>query len=238
MSEIFDSVNLYKHYSRAIINERNLHTLNEKESITKFNNTDFKKFKIVLYYDNDPKLIPASFQVDYIYSIEFNIKSIINDFSKEQINFNKNINIDDNDIQKMVMNKMRGKTEKNVRKSVIDIDKFYNEFFKKKFPSYVLYSKLNDLIRAGVLPIENWKIYAIIYSTQVTDKLLFRKLESGLKKGTPIVSSLYGYQIAFESANKMKTYSKEEVMEFTKEFSREFEKSILVDSKYYKIIKK
>lgn len=238
MSDIFDVESLFRHYSKAIIKERKVTSLDEKESITKFNPTDFQKFKAVLYYDDDPTMLPASFQVDYIYSIVFNIKSIIQNFSNEEIDFDSDINIDDDEIDKMVMKKMKGGGDRRGRKSVVDIETFYNTFFKKTFPSYVLSTKMNDLIRAGIIPIENWKIYAITYSTQVDDKLLFRKVETGLKKGITFVPSPFGYQIAFESANPKQTYSQEEVIEFTTRFSKAFEKAILQDTKYYKIVRK
>ena len=238
MNDIFDVESLFRHYSNAIIKERTMQSLDEKESIIKFRPTDFQKFKAILYYDDDPSMIPASFQVDYIYSIVFNTKYIIQDFSTEEIDFDTDINIGDDEIDKMVMKKMKRGGERRSRKDVVDIDGFYNDFFKKTFPSYVLSTKLNDLIRAGVIPIGNWKIYAITYSTQVDDKLLFRKVETGLKKGTPFVPSPFGYQIAFESANPKQTYSQEEVIEFTKEFSKALETAILQDTKYYKIIRK
>jgi len=237
MNNNFDIESLYRHYSKTIIRERNPDSLYEKEVITKFKPTDFQQFKAVLYYDADPALLPASFQVDYIYSIVFDTKGIQRDFSGEQVDFDNNINIDDDEIDKMVMKKIQGDKEHGTRKAIIDMDEFYHSVFKKTFPSYVLSTKLNDLIRAGVIPIENWKIYAITYSTQVDDKLLFRKLEDAVKKGKKIASP-FGYQIAFESANKMQTYSQEEVVEFTTEFSKAFASAILKDTQYYNIIKK
>lgn len=238
MHNNFDMESLFRRYSKTIIKERNPDSLYEKEVITKFKPTDFQQFKAVLYYDADPALLPASFQVDYIYSIVFDTKAISDDFSGEQVDFDSNINIDDDAIDKMVMKKIQGEKEKGTRKSIIDMEEFYHTVFKKTFPSYVLSTKLNDLIRAGVIPIENWKIYAITYSTQVDDKLLFRKLEDGIKKNKKLIVSPFGYQIAFESANKMQTYSQEEVIKFTTEFSKAFASAILKDSKYYKIIKK
>lgn len=236
MTDKFDIVDLYKHYSKGILTERQ--NLDEKEIIRKFQPGEFKKFKAILYYDDDPNMLPASFQVDYIYSIVFNAKTIKDDFSDYELDFDKEINVDDDEIEKMIQKKMKGVQDKKVRSATVSMDHFYRDFFKKNLSSYLVANKLNDLIRAGVIPIENWKIYAVTYSTQVDENLLFRKIEDGIKRGKPQIDSLYGYQIAFESANKKQAYSLEQVMEFVKEFSKALETSLLKDTKYYKIIKK
>jgi len=238
MSDNFDIVSLYKHYSKNILNER---ALTEKEVIKKFQPNEFKKFKAILYFDDDPNMLPASFQVDYTYKIVFNTRTIKEDFSEEHVDVGSDIGdigVNDDEIEKMVQKKLKGVPAKGIRKSTISLDHFYRDFFKKNLSSYLIANKLNDLIRAGVVPIENWKIYAVTYSTQVDENLLFRKLEDGMKRGKPLIESLYGYQIAFESANKKQAYSVGQVMEFVKEFSISLETSLLKDTKYYKIVKK
>jgi hypothetical protein len=241
MNDNFDLVNLYKHYSKNILKESRI-SLTEKEVIKKFPN-EFKKFRVVLYYDDDPNMIPASFQIDYVYGIVFNTRAIAEDFSEEQIDFGPDITTDvipDDEIDKLISKKLKGgETKQKVSKAPeVDITGFYHDFFKKNLPNYVISNKLNDLIRAGTLPIEGWKVYAVTYSTQVDDKLLFRKIEDGFKKKKSSIVSPYGYQIAFESANKQQRYGLKEVMEFTKEFSKALETSLLKDTKYYKIAKK
>jgi len=242
MSDNFDIVNLYKHYSKNILKESNT-TLVEKEEDEVLQPEKFKRFKVTLYYDDDPSLVPASFQIDYIYAIAFNAKAISEDFSDEQIDFDKEVNIGDDEIEKMVMNKLnvlpdQPKKGSGNKKVDVNVDQFYRDFFKKNLPSYVITNKLNDLIRAGVIPIENWKIYAVTYSTQVDDKLLSRKVDDGLRKGKAWIASPFGYQIALESANKNQRYSSEQVKEFAIEFSKALDTSLFKDTKYYKIVKK
>ena len=80
MKDNFDLVGLYTHYSKNILNERE--SLTEKEVIRKFQPNEFKKFRAILYYDDDPSMIPASFQIDYVYGIVFNMKTIREDYSE------------------------------------------------------------------------------------------------------------------------------------------------------------
>jgi hypothetical protein len=239
MKDNFDIVSLYKHYSKNILAESNRYPLSEKEVQMDLKDTS-NRFKATVYFEEDPTMLPASFQIDYVYDIKFNAQQISNDFSEDQISFDKEVNVDDDEIDRMIMKKLQNapKASRQTRVSV-DLTEFYNKFFKRVLPSYVITNKLNDFIRAGVIPIDTWKIYAVTYSTQVDDKLLFRKIETGFKKNPPIIQQAhYGYQIAFESANSTQTYSKEQVMEFAEKFSKALEDSLFKDTKYYEIIKR
>lgn len=237
MSANFDLIDLYKHYSKNIISERQENVIAEKEYEGPIAQLNSNKFKAILYYDDDPKLIPDSFQIDYFFNVVFNVQKIAEDFSSEQVNFDSDVNIDDDEIDKMIAKKMQGSQQQKVKKAVINTENFYYDFFKKNLTSYVVENKLNDLIRAGIIPIENWKIYAVTYSGQVDDKLLFRKVEDGIKKNKVVIPAKYGYQIAFTSTNKMQKYGLDAVTQFSQEFSKALETTILKDTKYYKIIK-
>lgn len=240
MKDNFDIVSLYKRYAKGILKESNRYPLSEKEVQVDFDD-EFKKFKAKVYFEEDPTMLPASFQIDYIYDIKFNAQQITNDFSEEQISFDKELDVDDDEIDRMIMKKLKsGSRNISTQKKVsVDLVKFYNDFFKRNLPSYIITNKLNDFIRAGVIPIETWKIYAVTYSSQVDDKLLFRKIEDGFKKNPPrIQQAHYGYQIAFESVNQTQTYSKEQVMEFAVKFSEALEDSLFKDTKYYEIVKR
>jgi len=249
MLKNFDIVDLYSFYGRNILKESVKKPLLENEDVIdldkpKLKDTELirkimaersKRFKTIIYFDDDPALIPSSFQISYTYKIIFDINQIKKDYSSTQLD-NDDENIDDDAIDRMIMQKMKNK-DKGIepKKQMVDMDGFYVDVFKKNLPSYTLNGKLNDLIRAGVLPIDNWKVYTITYSTQVTDDLLFRNLEKAVKQNKPAYLSPFGYEIGFECTDKRTAKTKNEVVEFALKFSKGLEGSIFKDTQYYKI---
>ena len=234
---MFDIEGLFRYYSKNTLKESKRYPLTEGE-IKKLLPNVSKKFNVEIFYDVDPALIPSSFQISYIYKINFNINSIKEDYSTTQISAEKDIDIDDDAIDKMIQKKMRT-PDQDIKNKVqaIDTNGFYVDVFKKNIPSYTLNGKLNDLIRAGVLPIDTWKIYGITYSTQVDDNLLWRKLEPEIKKGKPAFAYKFGYEISFENTDKTRAKTFEEVKEFTIQFSKAMEDSVFKNTQYYTITK-
>ena len=235
---MFDIEGLFKYYSKTILKESKKYPLMESETKLPLPNIS-QKFNATIFYDKDPALVPSSFQISYNYKIVFNINQIKADYSSTQLSGEKNIDIDDDAIEKMIQKKMKSKTQE-VRPKVqtVDTDGFFVDVFKKNIPSYTLTGKLNDLIRAGVIPIENWKVYGITYSTQVDDNLLWRKLETEIKRGKPALASPFGYEISFENTDKSRAKTEQEVKQFATEFSKALEDSIFKDTQYYKITRR
>lgn len=250
-NEMFDIEGLFKYYSKSILKESARQPLMESEVIVKFdapNNIKDKelarkvqtekpkRFKTVVYYDDDPALLPTSFQISYSYKVAFDIEHIKADYSTTQIDANSNLDIDDDKIEKMIQQQMKQKVKTiQPKKQVVDMDSFYVDVFKKIFPSYTLNGKLNDLIRAGVLPIDDYKIYSITYSTQVDDKLLYRHLDTAIKQNKRAVVAPFGYEIGFESKDKSRAKTQSEVITFALDFSKIMDGSIFKDTQYYKI---
>lgn len=250
-NEMFDIEGLFKYYSKSILKESARQPLMENEVIIKFdapNNIKDKelarkvqtekpkKFKTVLYYDDDPALLPSSFQISYSYKVNFNIENIKQDYLRTQIDTKSNINIDDDEIEKMIQQQMKQKgTKIQPKKQIINMDAFFVDVFKKIFPVYTMSGKLNDLIRAGVLPIDDFKIYSIVYSTQVDDKLMYRHLDTAIKQNKPAVSILFGYEIGFECKDMSRARTQSEIVSFALDFSKAMDGSIFKDTQYYTI---
>lgn len=247
-------VELYKYYSKKIITESS--SLRESESVITFGTADKKisdiglikkikslapkRFKTIIYYDTDSLKIPTSFQINYEYSIMFDLNQIKADFSDTKLSVDNNVDVNDDEIDKAISKKltMKSPENKSVKTSVVNMNEFYSEVFKKLLPSYAVKHKINDLILGGILPIDDYNIFSITYSTQVTDDLLFRKIESGIKSKKPNVISSYGYEIAFKSKDIRKSKSIEDILDFALRFSVSLDESILKDTKYYKIVNK
>jgi len=248
---MFDLEDLFKYYSKNILKESAKQPLIESEIIVKFdapNNVKDRelarkvqiekpnKVKTILYYDDDPALLPSSFQISYSYKVNFNLEQIKEDYSITHINAKKEIDIDDDEIEKMIQQKMK---EKNPivqpKKQIVDMDGFFVDVFKKTFPVSTLNGKLNDLIRAGVLPIKDFKVYSIVYSTQVDDKLMWRHLDTAVKQNKSAVAIPYGYEIGFECKDRSRAKTQSEIVSFALDFSKAMEGSIFKDTQYYTI---
>ncbi len=251
MNNMFDIENLFKYYSKSILKESNKQNLLENEIVVKFDapinvkdkelamklkNENPKRFKTVVYYDNDPSLLPTSFQISYSYKVNFNTDKIREDYSATQLDVEKNLDIDDDEIEKMIQQQMKQKGPKiQPKKVIVNMDGFFVDVFKKLFPVATLNGRLNDLIRAGVLPMGDFKIYSIVYSTQVDDKLMYRHLETAIKQNKPSISIPYGYEIGFECKDKNRARTQSEIVSFALDFSKAMNGSIFKDTQYYTI---
>lgn len=256
-ADMFDIEGLFKYYSKTILKESSRQPLIESEVMVDYlNSTSLgrlkdselirkitaevpKRFKTVLYYDDDPALLPTSFQVSLIFDITFDINQIKNDYSSTQIDAKKDVDIDDDEIDKMIMQKMKDKGKTVVpKKQIVDLDGFFVDVFKKNIPSFTLNGRLNDLIRAGVVPIDDYKVFSVTYSTQVDDKLLYRHLDTAVKKNKPVMKSQFGYEIGFECKDRSRAKTLKEVADFTLRFAKSMDGSILKDTQYYRISEK
>ncbi len=168
--------------------------------------------------------------------MNFNIEKIKENYSDTQIDAKSNVNIDDDEIEKMIQQQMKQKGPKmQPKKQIVNMDGFFVDVFKKIFPVSTMNGKLNDLIRAGVLPIGDFKIYSIVYSTQVDDKLMYRHLDTAVKQNKPVVAIPFGYEIGFECKDKSRARTQSEIVQFTLDFSKAMDGSIFKDTQYYTI---
>ena len=250
-NELFDIEGLFKYYSKNILKESSKQPLIESEIKVEFSSpTQVKdkelakkiqvenptRFKTVLYYDDDPSLLPSSFQISYSYKVMFDLDKIKENYSTTQIDAKSDINIDDDAIDKMINQKMKQKnTTVQPKKQIVNMDGFFVDVFKKIFPVSTMNGRLNDLIRAGVLPIEDFKVYSIVYSTQVDDKLMYRHLDAAIKKNQPSLAVSFGYEIGFEAKDRSTAKTLNEVVEFALDFSKALDGSIFKDTQYYTI---
>jgi len=249
----FDADDLFKYYYKRILNESKKEKIVEREIVLNFDSPKIKnkelelkiknevpkRCKTVLYYEDDPTLLPSSFQISYSYYLNFNLDEIRNDFIKEKIDLKKSFPKSDDDFDKMIQQKIQKKDSENkiVKKKVIDFDSFYVEILKKNFPSYKITGKINDLVASNKLNLKDYSVYSLVYSTQVDFDLLNRHLQTALKQGKKSISIPFGYEVGFASNDKKREKSLEEVLEFAIEFSKAFDKYILTDTKYYTISK-
>lgn len=253
-NEMFDIEGLFKYYSKSILKESAKQPLLENEVIVKFDSPTTikdkelarkvqveksKKVKTVVYYDDDQSLLPSSFQISYSYKVDFDLRKIKENYSTTQIDAKSDVDIDDDAIDKMIQQQMKQKNKGiQPKKQIVNMDGFYVDVFKKTFPVSTMNGKLNDLIRAGVLPIQDFKIYSIVYSTQVDDKLMYRHLDTAVKQNKPAVSIPYGYEIGFECKDRSRAKTQSEIISFALDFSKAMDGSIFKDTQYYKISRK
>lgn len=239
----FDIIELYKYYSKNIINENVNAKIFLKEdvinSVLPVSKTG--KFKPILYYKEKMKP-PFMFEVDFNFTVDFNILKISEDFSYESVEDSNDIpvNIPDSEVEKLINKKMSDiDSNKTVvkKKRSLNIDSFYYDVFRKKLAAQSISGRINDFVRSGVIYIGEFKIpYASSYSVQMNDELMLRKIEDANRKNKKTTGPIKcGYQVMFESTNKTKSYVEADYINFIDKFGEGFANSVLKNTEYYTI---
>ena len=192
------------------------------------------KSKVFLSLD-DVKSVPTKFKLYFTFMIQFESGKIRQDFElKQAVSQEKNVQTQ---IQKSMTSKPTDMV--SIEPKFVDYKKFYFDVMRTELSAEQIQNKLDKFNRAGTFSLQDFSInkveYPLVNNLLVNDAVLWKQFTNKDKKNTKAspIKLNFGYSVEFAANNKLKMYSRTEIINLAKSFIPEFEQSILKDAKYF-----
>jgi len=195
------------------------------------------KSKVYLSLD-DIKSVPTKFKLYFTFTIQFESGKIRQDFEQ------KEVVSQEKSVQTQIKKSMTAKTTGmvSIEPKFVDYKKFYFDVMRPSLSAEQIQNKLDKFASAGTFNLQDFSItkveYPLVNNILVNDAILWKQFTNKDKKNikaSPIKLN-FGYSVEFTASNKLKMYSRTEILELAKLFVPEFEQSILKDADYFSFI--
>jgi hypothetical protein len=184
----------------------------------------------------DVQSVPTKFKLYFTFTIQFESGKIRQYFEKKSGGV---------DVQSQIKKSMSAKRTAmvSIEPKFVDYKRFYFDMVRTELSAEKIKVKLLKFAQAGTYNLEDFSItnveYPIVNGTLVNDAILWKQFTNKDKKNAKAspIKLPFGYSVEFSANNKLKMYSRTEIINLAKEFVPEFEQSILKDTEYVRFTK-